>query len=146
MIYRNLIEFCQLVHDFLRIVVYISNLKVYVMSSGYSNQISNLFLHQPHMMATPAEPVLHIWYIFIILILLIKQLRFQQLARGYQSETMDIHRCIPHIAVRSGTKDVYIFRNRCQNTPFWLFSALGGLMWNHKRICERIAFSIHLAP
>ena len=83
--------------------------------------------------------------LFIILILLIDQLCFQELSKCYQSETTDIHWCIPHIAVRSRTKDVYILGNLYQNTPFWFFSALGRLVWNHKRICERIALSIQRA-
>lgn len=98
------------------------------MPSGYSNQVSNLFLHQSHVVTAPTEPVRYIRYILIILILLIEQLGFQQLARGYQSETMDIHGCIPHISVRSGTKDVYILGNLCQNTPFGVFTALGVLV------------------
>ncbi len=123
-------------------MVYIPNFKIYVMPSGCSDQFCNLFLHQSHVMTAPTEPVRYILYILIILILLIEQLCFQQPARGYQSETMDIHGCIPHIAFRSGTKDVDILGNLCQNTPFWFFSALGVLAPNHKRICERIALSI----
>ncbi len=46
------------------------------MSSANSNQVSNFFLHQPHVVTTPTEPVLHIRYILIILILLIEQLCF----------------------------------------------------------------------
>ena len=140
-----MVECSQFVHDFFRVVVNISNFIIYVMSTADSNQLCDFLLHQSHVMTAPAEPVGHIGYILIILILLIEQLCFQELTRGDQSETVDIQRRIPHTPVRGGTKDIHTFAGLRQNTPFWLFFALGVLIRNHKRIRVRIAFSTHRA-
>lgn len=94
-----MIEVCQPVHHFFRVVINISHFIIYIVSSGDSNLFCNLFLHQTHVVAAPAQTVRNILYFFVAVILLIELLGFQELAGSNQLECMDAQRSVLYNAV-----------------------------------------------
>lgn len=94
-----MIEVCQPVHYLFRVVIYISYFIIYIVPSGDPDLFCNLFLHQPHVMAAPAQTVRNVLYFFITVILLIKLLGFQELAGSDQPECMDAQRSVLYNAV-----------------------------------------------
>lgn len=120
-----MIEVCQPVHHFFRVVINISHFIIYIVSSGNSNLFCNFFLHQAHVMAAPAQAVRNILYFLIAVILLIKLLGFQELTGSDQPECMDTQRSVPYNAVFCSAHEIIFIGKLRKYPPMGLQSLLG---------------------